>query len=60
MMENINRIEIIKKDDNVIQLRIQDGDSVSSYIISPDEIEKAWIDNIFSMSVSMRQNAEKK
>ena len=56
---NVNRIEIIKKDDNVIQLRVQDGDTVSSYIISPDDIEKNWIDNIFSMSISMIKNVEK-
>jgi hypothetical protein len=57
-MKNVNRVEIIKKNDGIIQLRIQDGDNVSSYIINPSEVERTWIENIFSMSVSMVKNNE--
>ena len=55
--KDLNRVEIIKKD-GVIQLRVSDGNQVSSYIIEPTEVERGWLDNIFSMSTSMINRSE--
>jgi len=44
----MDSVEVIKKGDK-FQIRVTNGDETSSYIITPDEIEKSWMDNIFSM-----------
>lgn len=45
-------VEVIKKGSNY-QIRVTNGNETLSYIITPDKIEQSWIDNIFSMAVSI-------
>lgn len=57
-MMDIKSVEIIKKGDGVVQLRISDGSSISSFIIDNDIYENMdeWVEDIFTTSESIIKN----
>lgn len=57
-MMDIKSVEIIKKGDGVVQLRISDGSSISSFIIDNDIYENMdeWVKDIFITSESIIKN----